>query len=114
MDINSIRNEMRAAAKAASDEMFRRYGSTDMVGACGFAWVTIYPAHKGTTKLGKAERKVLAELGCKLDWTGKRFELWNPSEYPGQNVDIKEAGAAAAARVLQAHGFNAEPNSRLD
>ena len=63
--------------------------------ACGFAWVTIYPEHKGNTKAGKAERKVLKELGFRLDWTGKSFQLWNPSQSGVQNIDIKEAGAVA-------------------
>lgn len=114
MDIDAIRNEMIAAAKAASDDMYRRLGSTDMVGACGFAWTTVYPDHKGNTKLGRDERKTLEALGFRKDWTGKTYELWNPSGYPGQNIDIKEAGAEAAARVLKAHGFKAYAGSRLD
>lgn len=114
MNINAIRNEMVTAAKAASDTMFKRFGSTDQIGACGFAWVTVKPANKGNTKLGKAERTVLKELGFRQDWTGKAYEIWNPSEYHGQNIDIKEAGAVAAADVLLKHGFNAYAGSRLD
>jgi hypothetical protein len=114
MDIEAIRNEMITAAKAASDELFRRYGSTDQIGACGFAWTTVYPEHKGNTRAGKAERKLLESMGFRKDWTGKAYEIWNPSQYPGQNVDIKEAGAVAAARVLKAHGFKAYAGSRLD
>jgi hypothetical protein len=114
MDINAVRNEMIDAAKAASDALFRKYGSTDMIGACGFAWVTILPKHKGNTKSGKAERKILTSMGFRKDWTGKAYELWNPSGYGGQNVDIKEAGADAAAQVLKGYGFNAYAGSRLD
>ena len=83
-------------------------------GACGFAWVTVYPEHKGNTRLGKAERAVLAQLGFRKDWTGKAYELWNPSKYATQNVDTLEAGARAAADLLRAHGYKAYANSRLD
>lgn len=114
MNIKAIREEMKAAAKAASDDMFKQFGSTDMTGACGFAWVTVYPKHKGNTKLGKAERKEFEELGLSLDWTEKRYQIWNPADYNGQNVDIKEAGARAAAEVLRRYGFKAEASSRLD
>lgn len=114
MDTDTIRKEMVNAAKDAADDMYRRFGSTDMTGACGFAWVSICPCYKGNTKLGKAERLVLAKLGATKDWTGKNYEIWNPSGYPGQNVDIKEAGAVAAASVLKKYGFNAFANSRLD
>lgn len=114
MDINAIRNEMVTAAKDASNAMFVRFGSTDQIGACGFAWVTVFPANKGNTKLGKAERKVLEALGFRKDWTGKAYECWNPAEYHGQNIDIKEAGANAAADVLRKYGFRAYSNSRLD
>lgn len=114
MDYAAIREEMITAAKAASDELFRKYGSTDMIGACGFAWTSVYPVHKGNTKPGRAERRALESMGFRKDWTGKAWELWNPSGYGGQNVDIKEAGAVAAARVLKAHGLNAYAGSRLD
>ena len=83
-------------------------------GACGFAWVTVYPEHKGNTRLGKAERRVLEQLGFRKDWTGKAYELWNPSKYATQNVDTLEAGARAAATLLQQHGYKAYANSRLD
>ena len=114
MNTGAIRNEMVTAAKAASDDMFKRFGSTDQIGACGFAWVTIKPTNKGNTKLGKAERKVLAELGFGQDWSGKAYEIWNPSDYHGQNIDIKEAGADALASYLKALGLTAYAGSRLD
>ena len=112
MDTNAVKNEMTAAAKAAADKTFADIGGDRY--ACGFAWVTIYPAHKGNTKLGKAERATLRDLGFELDWTGKSFQLWNPSQHPCQNVDTKEAGARAAAIVLKQHGFKASAGSRLD
>ena len=114
MDTNAIRIELVTAAAGAAMDKFNEFGQTDMVGACGFAWVTIRPKNKGNTKLGKDERKILAKLGFEKDWTGKSYQLWNPADYSGQNVDIKEAGAKAAAKVLQKYGFDAYSNSRLD
>lgn len=112
MDIKAVRNEMQAAAKSAADEALRQCKGDH--GACGFAWTLLRPRHKGNTKAGKAERQVFAALGFQKDWTGKAYDLWNPSGYGGQSVYIKEVAAAAAARVLQSHGFDAAFNSRLD
>ena len=109
-----IRAEMLAEAKAAADKFFQeKLGGEDRY-ACGFAWVTVKPKHKGNTKAGRAEREVLRELGLKLDWTGKAFEIWNPSGHYCQNVDTKYEGARAAANVLKKYGFQATPGERLD
>ena len=81
---------------------------------CGFAWVTVYPEHKGNTRLGKAERAVLAQMGFRKDWTGKAYELWNPTGYRGQSMDVKEVGAQAYAEVLRTAGFTAYMGSRED
>jgi len=81
---------------------------------CGFAWVTVYPEHKGNTRLGKAERAVLAQMGFRKDWTGKAYELWNPTGYAGQSMDVKEVGAQAYAEVLRGAGFKAYMGSRAD
>ena len=112
MDTTAVKNEMTLAARAAADQMFAHVGGD--LGACGFAWVTVYPKHKGNTKLGRAERVVLRDLGFELDWTGKSFQVWNPSQHSCQNIDTKEAGARAAAAVLKQHGFAASADSRLD
>lgn len=112
MDLNVIKAEMLQAAKDAADDMYKRIGGDRY--ACGFAWTTIYPKHKGNTKDGKAERKIIEALGFRKDYTGKAYEYWNPSGSPVQNVDIKEAGARAAAEVLRKYDFNAYAGSRLD
>jgi hypothetical protein len=112
IDTAAVRAEMLAAARVAADEMYARIGGDRY--ACGFAWVTIHPKHKGNTKPGRAERAVYTALGFKLDYTGKTFQLWNPSGSPVQNVDIKEAGATAAANVLRKYGIVAYCGSRLD
>jgi len=81
---------------------------------CGFAWVTVTPEHKGNTKLGKGERRVLEGMGFTKDWTGKAWQLWNPTGYAGQSMDVKEAGAQAYAEVLRHYGFKAYMGSRAD
>jgi len=105
---------VRAAAFRAADTFFQtRMGGRD-AGACGFAWVTVYPVHKGNTRDGKAERKILEQLGMRKDWTGRGYELWNPAGYGCQNIDTLEAGADAAAQVLKGYGLAAYSGSRLD
>ena len=114
MDLQAIKREIETEAFNAADRFFKdKLGGQDQY-ACGFAWVTVYPEHKGNTKLGKAERKILEILGLKKDWTGKAYQLWNPSRYACQNVDTLEAGAEAAAQVLTRYGFKAYAGSRLD
>ena len=114
MDLLAIKREIETEAFNAADRFFKeRLGGQDQY-ACGFAWVTVYPEHKGNTKLGKAERKILEILGLKKDWTGKAYQLWNSSRYACQNVDTLEAGAEAAAQVLNRYGFKAYAGSRLD
>ena len=109
-----IREEMLKAAKEAADKFFQeKLGGVDQY-ACGFSWVTVYPKFKGNTKEGKAERKVLAELGLEKDWTGKAYQIWNPSGHGCQNVDTKYEGARAAAEVLKKYGFKAYAGERLD
>lgn len=112
--------ELRIAAREAAQDYINAWTKATGGNAygepmyCGFAWVTVYPQHKGNTKLGKAERKVLEQLGMRKDWTGRAYELWNPSGWAGQSMDVKEAGASAAATVLQRYGFTAYAGSRAD
>lgn len=107
-------NEAKEAAVAAADKFFKeKLGGVDRY-ACGFAWVTVYPKHKGNTKLGREERRALEAAGLRVDWTGKAYEMWNPSNHMAQNIDTKEAGARAAAEVLRTYGIKAYANSRLD
>lgn len=106
--------EAKAQAKAVGQAFLDNYYHGHDAGMCGFAWVNIRPANKGNTKAGKEERKVLRAMGFELDWTGKEFQWWNPSGLGVQNIDAKEAGARAAAKVLQGYGFNAYAGFRLD
>lgn len=111
MDTNAIKTEMLDAARKAEAEFRAKYGEPFY---CGFAWVTIYPKHKGNTKDGRAERQVFESLGFKKDWTGKAYQMWNPGGSGTQSMDVKETGAQAAADVLRKYGFNAYMGSRAD
>ena len=114
MNMEQIRAEVKAKAFAAADNYFKTVlGGVDRY-ACGFAWVTVEPEHKGNTRLGRVERATLVSLGLRKDWTGRAYELWNPAGYSVQNVDTLYAGARAAADVLRGYGFRASAQSRLD
>lgn len=112
MQIMFIHAEAVAAAKEAVKESVakwtERYGSAEVAGACGFAWVNLYGV-KLSTKIGKEFEAV----GFRKSYH-KGLEIYNPSGYPGQNVDVKEAGAVAYAKVLEKYGYKAYAASRLD
>lgn len=109
-----VANEAKSKAVQAVDKFFNDVLKGEDQYACGFAWVTVYPEHKGNTKLGKAERKGLESIGFSKDWTGKAWQLWNPGDYRGQNIDAKEKGAEVYADVMKSYGFKAYAGSRLD
>ena len=110
----TVRGEAFAAAVVATNNYIEHYLGGEDKYACGFAWVTVQPKHKGNTKLGRQEREILRNMGLEKDWTGKRFTWWNPSSSYFQNIDCKEEGARAAAKVLQGYGLDAWASSRLD
>lgn len=120
IDVADVKAEMIDAARIAAQDYVNEWTRTTGGNAygepvyCGFAWVTVYPQHKGNTKQGKAERAVLKQLGARVDHTGKAYQIYNPSGWGGQSMDVKEAGAAAAAAVLKRYGFTAYMGSRAD
>lgn len=114
INTTELKNQMSDAAMDATDTYINDVLKGEDAFACGFAWVDIYPKFKGNTLSGRMERRRIRELGFELDYTGKRFSLWNPSKSYFQNIDCKEAGARAAAKVLESVGFEAYANSRLD
>jgi hypothetical protein len=82
-------------------------------GVCGFAWIYIYPEHKGNTKLGKQERKTLEDFGFeKDDCNPQKYILWVHDF--NQSLQKKTAYANAFADVLYAHGIRAGGQSRID
>ena len=114
INTTELKTQMFDAAHDATETYIKDVLKGEDAFACGFAWVNIDPRFKGNTLSGRMERKRIRELGFELDYTGKRFSLWNPSKSHFQNIDCKEAGARAAAKVLEDLGFDAYPNSRLD
>ena len=109
--INEIK-DIVAKAKTAANKASREYLDVTLKGEdnypCGFAWVNIHGV-KGNTKLGRN----MKAAGIEQDYT-KAFQIWNPGNVNVQNVDVKEAGASAAANVFTAYGFKAYAGSRLD
>lgn len=103
----AIHEEASDAAVTAAQVMADKYGQD--WGACGFAWVEVAGV-KLNTKLGKGFKA----LGFTKSYVGKTIQLWNPSNFSTQNIDIKEAGANAYASVLKKYGFSAWCGSRLD
>jgi hypothetical protein len=81
-------------------------------GVCGFAWISIYPKHKGNTREGKAERKLLESCGFTKNNYEKTYQKWI-SAY-NQSMQKKEAYARAFASVLSSNGLNAYACSRID
>ena len=107
--VKNIVAEAKTEARKAADEFFQKQlGGVDQY-ACGFAWVDIYGI-KGNTKLGK----IMKAAGIERSDYKKCFSIWNPSEHGAQNIDTKEAGAVAAAKVFEKYGFRAYAGSRLD
>jgi len=76
---------------------------------CGFAWLSIWDKIHGGSKLAKN----LASLGIERGYEGS-YDQWNPSGWTGQNIDVKEAGAKASAKVWEKYGFRASVRSRMD
>ena len=76
---------------------------------CGFGWVVIRPATHPFVRWLKAN-----SVGHKHWKSG--WEIWNPGEFGGQQIDHKYAGAKAYAEVIEklVPGINIFADSRLD
>jgi hypothetical protein len=104
IDWVALRN---AANEAATKYFNERLGGKDAL-ACGFAWVVVNDV-KLSSKLGKE----MAKHGFSKEYGGG-ISIWNPSKLSCQNVDTKESGAQAYAKVLKDAGFKCYAASRLD
>jgi hypothetical protein len=102
-----ILGEASAAATRAGNAKYEEMGGDRFM--CGFAWVDIHGI-RANSKLGKQ----LEMFGIKKDSWKKCHSVWDPAGLPVQNIDIKEAGAEAFAKVLESYGFTAYAGSRLD
>ena len=101
-EFQKIHEESLVAAQSAAMTEDAKWG--DRFGMCGFAWVTAHPVNKGNTRLGKEERAILESIGFEKDWTGKTYQIWNPSGLSTQNIDVKEAGADAYGSMMNKLG----------
>ncbi|MGY8864491.1 MAG: hypothetical protein ACKVJK_02550 [Methylophagaceae bacterium] len=114
LDLETILAEAKASAAIAAssflDDWNASTGGNDYGEPmyCGFAWVNIYKI-KGNTKLGRA----MKQAGYTKDYTGA-YQIYNPAGYGGQSMDVKEAGARAAALVFTQYGFTAYAGGRAD
>ena len=110
----AMKEEATLAAQDAANTFFHEtMQGVDGGCSCGFSWVVIRDDEgksiRGNTKLGKA----LKAAGINKAWD-KNFQIWNPSNFPSQNIDTLEAGSRAAAAVFCKYGFKAYASSRLD
>ena len=108
--LSEAKQKAKNAAQAYVDDWTEKTGGNEYGEPmyCGFASVSIHGV-KGNTKLGR----VMKQAGMKKDYSGA-WSTWNPSEWGGQSMDVKEAGAQAAANVFRSYGFRAYMNSRAD
>lgn len=120
LNIAEVKKQMWANATERCNKYIDEHlGGKDML-ACGFGWVTVYPKHKGNTKEGRHERKVLRQLGFEVSYD-KTFTLHSPykecfqarGQY-FQNVDCQLEAAKGMADILSSVGFDAYGSSRLD
>jgi hypothetical protein len=113
-DLKTIMQEAKQSAAIAAQSFLDDWNAStggNQYGEpmyCGFAWVNIYNI-KGNTKLGRA----MKQAGYTKDYTGA-YQIYNPAGYGGQSMDVKEAGARAAAKVFEQYGFTAYPGGRAD
>ena len=113
-DLKTIMQEAKQSAAIAAQSFLDDWNAStggNQYGEpmyCGFAWVNIYNI-KGNTKLGRA----MKTAGYTKDYTGA-YQIYNPAGYGGQSMDVKEAGARAAAKVFEQYGFTAYPGGRAD
>ena len=110
-EVLSIVEEANLSAKEAATsraEVFtKEFGHHD-VGCCGFGWTVVEV--RSNTKVGKE----LQKYGFSRAYGVKGLQIWNPSAFPTQNIDIKEAGAEAFAYVMRKYNFESYSCSRMD
>lgn len=110
--IRDIFDEAQQAGYDASAKYFQEVLGGQDAYPCGFAWVEITQFRgkkiKGNMKIGKA----LAAAGARQDY--RRVFQMPRHGFGCQNMDCLEAGAKAAAEVLEQYGFDAYAATRID
>lgn len=88
-------DELWARAEQAAKAAIAAKGPENMMALnCGFAWIELRPATHPFVRWLKANG-----IGSKHWKSG--WEIWNPGGFSGQQVDHKEAGALAMAKVIR-------------
>jgi len=118
-----VLDEATAAAKAAVAAYVQKLKEqqpdlehVDWHGCCGFAWVNMKPATSSFARWLATKRKENPgdrTYGRVDDYYGG-VTWWDPGQWGGQSINIKEEGAMAFASVLRKHGFDARVMTRLD
>ena len=112
--LDSVILEAREAAQTATMDYIDAYLGGEDKFPCGFAWVNIYEYEGKKIRKNSKMGKALESMGArKSDYEGG-YKIWNPSGTMFQNLDCKEAGAQASAKVLQKYGFTAYAGGRMD
>ena len=111
--LDEIIVEAQKAAEVAAEKFFQeQLGGVDRYG-CGFAWVNIFKYNGKNIRGNSRLSRWLGKHRISQDYR-RIHNWWNPSKHGAQNVDTLEAGAQAAAKVLESYGFTAYAGSRLD
>lgn len=120
IDYSGVFAKAVAAAKEASEAKAKEWFNGNDGGACGFAWCVVRPATGPFISWCKKQAKAAEAAGNRAhqygdkNWNGG-WCFWNPSGWPGQSIDVKEAGAVAFRNVIAMElGLNVEVGSRLD
>ena len=93
-------------AEQAGLKMYQQIGERDL---CGFGWVEVV-----VDRTNSKQAKELLAAGFRKDYKPKTLSMWDPAGVPTQSISVKEAGALAYAKYLQALGLRAYGCSRLD
>ena len=105
MIFNAI-EEAFAEARKATNEYVKANG--DNWWPCGFAWVTVKPATSRVAKILKDRYQASKAYGGGI-------QIWNPSGHMTQQMDAKQAGARAFAKVLKDQlNINCYAECRMD
>jgi hypothetical protein len=102
MNFDVVYSDAKKSGDAAVEGMSDGY-------PCGFASLNIKPATSKFVKYLKARN--IGRKGYSGGWTLSSYDC---SKFSGQNVDAKEAGVRAFAKVLEIYGITCTTESRLD
>jgi hypothetical protein len=101
-------NEFLTAWRKENPDHQEKYGGMHEPLCCGFAWVKVRPA---TTPFARFLKK---EGIVRYPSHNGGYDVYDPSGWVGQSIDVKERGAEAYEKVLRKYGITAYAMSRLD